>query len=146
MGNNKILISGLVGGIVSFLVGFIIWGLALEGFAANNMGSASGVTKEEMGDMWAVVLGALASGFLVAFIFGRWANIKTVQTGAKAGAIIGLLLGININFIMFGTTHITTLPLAIVDALAYGLLYTAIGATVGWMLGRGVPALEEATA
>ena len=146
MGNNKILISGLVGGIASFLTGFIVWGIALDGFAQNNMGSATGVTKEEMGDMWAVVVGALASGFLVAFVFGRWANIKTLQTGAKAGLVIGLLLGVNINFIMYGTTHITTLPLAIVDALAYGALYTVIGAVVGWMLGRGVPALEEAVA
>ena len=145
MNTNKWLIAGIVGGVVSFIAGFIIWGLALDAFAQANMGSATGIRKEEMGDMWAVVVGALASGFLVALIFS-WANIKTPAAGAKTGAIIGLLLGININFIMFGTTNVTTLPLAVVDTLAYGVLYVAIGAVVGWMLGRGVPALQEAPA
>lgn len=145
MGNNNILIAGLVGGIVSFITGFLIWGIALESFAEVNAGSATGVTKEGM-DFWAIILGSLAGGMLVAIIFGRWAHIKTAKTGATAGAIIGILLGININFIMFGTTFVTTLPLAIVNSIAYAVLYAVIGAVVGLMLGKGVPALEEVAA
>ncbi|MFK7846265.1 MAG: hypothetical protein AB8G77_13290 [Rhodothermales bacterium] len=145
MGNNKILIAGLVGGIVSFLTGFLIWGIALASFAEANAGPASGVTKEGM-DFWAIILGSLAGGMMIAVIFGRWAHIKTAKTGATAGALIGILIGININFIMFGTTFITTLPLAIVDSIAYAVLYAIIGAVVGLMLGKGVPALEEAVA
>ena len=149
MGNNKILVAGLVGGIVSFLGGFLIWGIGLDGFAASQMATtaATNVSREDA-DMvyWAVILGALASGFMVALIFGRWANIKTLKTGAIAGAIIGLLIGVNFNFIMFGTTQITTLSLAAVDAIGYALLYALIGGSVGFMLGRGVPALEEAVA
>ena len=146
MADNKILIAGLVGGIVSFLAGFLIWVVLLGGFADANAGSATGVTKEEMGDMWATILGALCSGYLVALIFGKWASISTWKTGAKRGAILGLLIGLNINLIMYGTTHITTLQLALVDSLAYTLLYTIIGAVVGFMLGRGVKTLEEAMA
>ena len=143
MGTNKILIAGLVGGIASFFTGFLIWGVALAG-----MPESQGVTNimKESPDYWAVVLGSLASGMMIAVIYGQWAHIKTWKTGASRGAIIGLLLGINYAFLFLGTTSLSTVPMAIVDSIAYAVLYAVIGAVVGLMLGRGVPALEEATA
>ncbi len=146
MGNNKILIAGLVGGIVSFVTGYLIWGIALAGFAEANAGSVIAARADADMQFWSIILGSLAGGMMIAIIFGRWANISTMKTGAIAGAVIGLLIGINFNFILFGTTLLTTIPLVIVDSLAYAVLYAVIGGVVGMMLGRSVPEMAEAAA
>ena len=145
MANNKIIISGLVGGIVAFFVGYLIWGLALAQFAVDNAGTATGVGKESP-DFWAIILGSLASGFLISTIFGRWANISTWKTGASAGALIGFLVGAHVNFIEFGNSNVSTLQLALVDIVGYIVMFAVVGAVVGVMLGRGIEKLEEATA
>lgn len=146
MVNSKILIAGLVGGIVSFLCGFLIFGIALDGFAEANGGAIDASKADADYKMWSIFLGAMASGFMMAMIFGRWASISTVKTGAIAGSIIGVLIGINFNFIMYGTTELMTMPLVIVNSIAYAALYALIGAAVAYMLGRNVPAMAEATA
>lgn len=47
MSTSKILIAGLVGGVVAFLLGFLIYGLALNSFFEQQAGSATGVMKAE---------------------------------------------------------------------------------------------------
>ncbi len=143
MGNNKILIAGLVGGIVSFIAGYLIWGLALKGFAEANAGAVIANRANEDFQFWAIILGSLASGFLIAMIYGKWATISTLKTGAINGGIIGLLLGISSSFIMYGTTELLTMPLVIVNTIGYGVLYAIIGGVVGLMLGRDVPVMAE---
>ncbi len=145
MGNNKIIISGLVGGVVAFFVGYLIWGIALAQFAVDYAGTATGVGKEAP-DFWAIILGSLASGFLISTIFGRWANISTWKTGATAGALIGFLVGAHVNFIEYGSSNIVTLPLVFADIVGYVVMFVIVGAVVGVMLGRGIEKLEEVTA
>ena len=107
MKNNKIVIAGLIGGIVAFILGFLLYGMALSIFFESNQGSATGVNRAD-GEMvwWAMVVGHLAYGFLIAIIFGRWANISTFVTGAKAGAVIGGLIALAYDMILYGSTNI----------------------------------------
>jgi hypothetical protein len=46
-----------------------------------------------------LVCGHLVYGFLITYIFAKWAGIKTAVTGAKAGAMIALLSGLGFNWI-----------------------------------------------
>ena len=145
---NKILVSGLVGGVVLFLLGWLVWGIALAGFFEANAGSASGVMKAEPGgaDMLYMLIGCIAGGMLLSFIFGRWASIKTFKTGSLAGGSIGILMALHIDFLMLGSTNIHTLTAAIVDVILTAIVWAVIGGVVGWVLGRGVEELEEAMA
>ena len=145
---NKILVSGLVGGVVLFLLGWLVWGFALADFFQTSGGSATGIAKLEPGgmDMLYMLLGCIAGGMLFSVIFGRWAGIKTFQTGAIAGAIIGILIALNVDLVMLGSSNIHTLSTVLVDVVANGIVMAVIGGVVGWMLGRGVPELEEAMA
>lgn len=137
MNNNKILIAGLIGGIVAFLLGWLFYGTLLMSFFENNMGSATGVNRE-MEDMvwWAMILGHLSLGYLYALIFGRWANISTFQTGAIAGAVIAGLMGLAYDMIMFGSTNIGTLTSAMVDVVVSAIIGAVVGGVVAWWLGR----------
>ena len=136
--NNKILIAGLVGAAAAFILGFLTWGLALSGFMESNVGSATGVMKEQSDFGWIpMILGHISWGLLIAYIFGHWANIKTFATGAKGGAILGFLIGFTYDMISLGSTNVMNTTGAIVDIVAMTIVSAIVGGVVGWMLGRG---------
>ncbi|MCB0639144.1 MAG: hypothetical protein KDC54_21085 [Lewinella sp.] len=138
MNTNKILIAGLVGGVVAFILGFLLYGLALSGFFEDNMGSATGVMRKEADFQWVpMVLGHLTWGLLLAIIFGRWANISTLATGAKAGAVIGLLVGCTVDLINLGSTNLMNLTGTIGDIVVMTVMGAVVGGVVAMMLGRG---------
>ena len=136
---SKTFIAALIGGIVGFLAGYLIYGIALMSFMAANAGSATGVMKTEFStaSYIHIFIGNLAGAFLLAYIYDVWANIRTLAGGAKAGALIGLLMAINFDFVMLGTTNIMTFNAAIVDILASVVFVAIVGSVIGWWLGRG---------
>lgn len=136
MNTNKMLLSGVAGGIAFFLLGFLVYGVLLMKFFEANAGTATGVMKEPM-DWWALILGNLAWGFLLAVIFVRWANISTFITGLKAGAIIGLLTGLSSDLMIYGTSNLSNLTGTIVDVLIFTALSAVAGGVVGLVLGMG---------
>ncbi len=138
MDTSKIIVAGLVGGIAFFILGYLVWGLALAGLMEQNVGSATGVARSESEFNWiTMILGNISMGLLLAVIFGRWAGISTFATGAKAGAIIGLLMGAANDLIMYSTTNIMNLTGVIVDIIAMTIVTAIVGGVVALMLGRG---------
>lgn len=88
MNAKKFLVSGVVGGIVNFLLGWVLYGIVFsDQFPVNG----------EM-NMTMISLGSLVWGLFVAYIFVKWAHISIWQTGLQAGAVIGLFLGLYWNF------------------------------------------------
>ncbi|QQS29885.1 MAG: hypothetical protein IPM47_02725 [Sphingobacteriales bacterium] len=133
---NKILLSGLAGGVVAFFLGWILYGMLLSGLFETEY--TNNVMRDENSMVWwALILGNLASGMLYAYIFGRWAGITNWMTGAQAGAIIGLLIGMYIDFIMYATADIMTLKGTLIDLVVCVIMGAATGATVAFVLGMG---------
>ena len=131
------LLATLVGFIVLFLLGWLIYGMLLMDFYGNNSGSASGVMRadDEM-IWWALILGNLFQAYLLVYIFGNWANITTFSDGLKAGAIIGLIMGLAVNFTMYGTSNIMNMTSTFVDPFVSAVMMSITGGVVGFMLGR----------
>ncbi len=136
--NNKILIGGLIGGIAAFLLGWVIYGMALQGLMEANTTEAAKSTMRAEEDMvwWAMILGNLALGFLFALIYGRWANISTFKTGAIAGAVIGLLWGLSFDLMMYSMSTLYTLTGVAIDVIAFAVMCALVGGIVAWWLGR----------
>ena len=132
MSNNKILLAGLVGAVVAFLLGFIVYGNVLTDFFMENSGSASGVMRGDDEMQWIpMILGHITWGLLFAVI-----NITTFATGAKAGALLGFLIGASFDLIQLGSTHIPNLTGVIVDIIVMTIISAIVGGVVGWFLGR----------
>ena len=135
---KKILFGGIAGGVVFFLLGWLFYGFLFAGFMADNAGSATGVAREmDQMEMWALALGNLLWGFLLAVIFGVWANIRTLAAGAKAGAILGLLMGASFDLIMYGTSNLMNLTAVFADILIMIVITAIAGAVVAIVLGPG---------
>ena len=88
MNAKNFLVSGVVGGIVNFLLGWLFYGILFE--------SQFPVTGEM--NMTMIALGSLVGGLLVAYIFAKWAQISNWKTGLQAGAVIGLFLALYYDF------------------------------------------------
>jgi len=135
---NKILTAGLVGGLVAFILGFLVWGLALSSFMESNIGSASGVMKDEADFLWIpMILGHISWGIFFAYIFGQWANISTFATGASAGATLGFLIAFTYDMINLGSTNLMNITGTIVNIIAMTIVSALVGGVVGLVLGRG---------
>jgi hypothetical protein len=138
MSTNKILIAGIVAGIVGFILGGVTYGILLMDFMSSNGGSATGVMRAESEMVyWALAVGNLCWGLLMAYIYGRWANISTAATGAQAGAVIGFLIAASWDLMYYATTNMMNLTATLVDIVVYTVMTAIVGAVAAWMLGRG---------
>lgn len=139
MNTQKFLVSGIVGGIVSFLGGYLIYGLLMADFFTKNAGAVSVGVMRNMDDfVWlALCLGSLLQGLFISYIFNKWANISTLGAGAIAGLIIGFFMSSSFDSMMYATTNIMSKKGALADVICTSILAGLIGAAVGMMNGMG---------
>ncbi|BAO76791.1 hypothetical protein [Winogradskyella sp. PG-2] len=83
-----------------------------------------------------ILLGCLTFGFFISYIFNKWAHITTLATGAKAGAIIGVFMGLITNLFKMGMDTSMTYESFGVDIIISILLATAVGGVVGALNGK----------
>ena len=129
---KKLALGTVVGGLVALGVGYLIFGVALSSYMAEN---ASATKEPEM--IW-LVAGHLVYGGLITYIFLQWAGIKTAITGAKAGFIIALLASLAFNWIWHGTSDMFPggCVATLLDAFGGAVVWAVGGAVIGWLLGR----------
>ena len=135
MNSSKFVLATLAGGITYFILGFLVYAVALEGFYSAHAGSATGVAKTDM-QFWPLILGNLSYAALLAYIYLKWAGIKTFGAGFSAGATIGFLVGLGINMIAYDTSNIQDLTASIVDVFVWAIMTGIAGGIVGWVLGK----------
>lgn len=131
---KKFVIGGITGGILFFLLGWLIYGNLLMDYMKDHHGTATGVDRAEP-DMMYLAIGNLLSGFLMAYILIK-ANITSLAGGLITGAVVGLLMSASYDCIMYGTTHIVSRKMMMADVLASTALAAIVGAVVGMVLGK----------
>ena len=131
---NKML--AVLGGTVAlFGLGYLIY---LVLFAGSDMHFGSGsenVISEEV-NFGAIILMEVLYAALLTIIYSKWAQIKTFATGAKAGFIIGALIGACFILHLYATTNLTSINGILFYAITYAVRYSVAGGVVGWFLGR----------
>ncbi|KAB1158037.1 hypothetical protein [Flavobacterium luteum] len=90
MNVKNFLVSGSVGGFIDFLLGWLFYGILFK----------DQFPPSENMNMLFIFLGCMTFGFLVSYIFNKWAGISNLMSGIKAGAILGLFIGFYSNFFM----------------------------------------------
>lgn len=138
MDTKKFLTGTLVGGIAYFFLGYLIYGMALEGFMASHAGTATGVAKS-MDEMvwWALIVGNLSWAAMFSYIFVKWANVNSFGAGASAGAIIGLLMALGFDMVMFATSNMMDMTGMLADVAAATVMNALAGGAIGAVLGMG---------
>src|SRR5688572_12024337 len=88
---TRVLAATVAGGIVFFVLGFIIYGIFLQDSVMKpNMNTFPGLMNDV--PIWApLILANFVSAFTLAIIFDRWAGIRTFVGGMQLGAVIYFL-------------------------------------------------------
>jgi hypothetical protein len=131
---KKLIVGGITGGILFFLLGWLIYGNLLADFMKAHPGTATGVDRTDM-DMLYLGIGNLLSGFLMAYIFVK-ANVVTLANGFITAAVVGLLLSASYDCIMYGTTFIASKKMIMADVIASTVMSAVVGAIVGLVMGK----------
>jgi len=132
--NSKTFLIGIAGGIIVFLMGFLIYGILLMDYFGASMSSYPGLLKEPM-EIWAIGTGNIIWGILLAY-FLNTLKVESGIQGAIQGASLFFLFGLGANFVFFGQYNLMPLSLAFVDSLCMALLGGVSGSAIGWLLGR----------
>ena len=133
--SSKFLTTGLVASVVAFILGYLLYGIALDSYFKGELTVQVGRADTDF-VWWSLILGHVTWGFLLTHIIGTWAGISTFVSGAKAGALVGLLVGLTFNLINYGVMDITSMASGFVDAIVMALTAGITGGVIGMMMGR----------
>lgn len=133
MNTKQWAVGTIVGGIVLFVTGYIIFEMLLGDFYDANGGSATGVPRDPP-ILWAVIVGSLAYAALILYALRGQTASLSVASGAKVGATVGFLIWACADFWIYGSTNVNNLTLAIVDPLVEGLHGGIGGAALALLL------------
>ena len=128
MKTKNFLVSGIVGGIVDFFLGWIFYGMLFK--------DSFPQPEESTNSMVMIFLGCITFGLFIAYIFTKWASISTAVTGAKAGAIISLFIGLSMNFFNLAMDSSATMQTAALDVAIGIVMGSIIGAVIGAVNGK----------
>jgi hypothetical protein len=134
---KKLLVGGIVGGILFFGLGYLIYGNLLTGFMQKHPGTATGVDRA-MDDIQFLylVIGNMAMGFLLAYIFVK-SNVSSMGSGFVTAGIVGALVSVGVDCVTYATTHVISKTGMAADVAATTVMCAITGAIVGMIMGMG---------
>jgi len=119
MNVKNFVLAGIAGGITDFLLGWVLYGMLFRDYFAGpdpNIAMIFG--------------GCMSFGFLISYFYVRWANLVTFMTGLKAGAGIGLIMGIMNNFFMSAGESVVDYEKFAVDVVISIIMGSVVGGIV----------------
>jgi len=125
---QRYVLGTVVGGLVLFFVGYLVFGIALAGFFAANAGSATGVTREPF-NLVALAIGQLAWGAALTAVLD-WSRTSSVGGAVKVGAVVGLLFFLGFDLTIYATTNVQNLTAAMADAVLSAILFAVASAAI----------------
>jgi hypothetical protein len=125
MNAKNLILSSLVGSIVYFMMGGLIYGVLFP-----NIYPAS-----DDQNMVFVGLGCFTFCIMLAYIFLQWAGISDPITGLKAGAVIGFLYGAGMNFFMYANQAANYTNI-ITDIILNAIMGAIAGAVIAFVINK----------
>ena len=145
MAAKQFTMATLAGGVAVFVMGFLLYGLALADFFAGNAGTATGVMKEPL-LMWSLILGQVTFAAFLVMVMG-WRGDSSALAGLKTGALVGLISGLGASLTGYGVANTSNLMATLVDPVVYMVQLGVGGAVIGVVLGMGsAPAVDAPAA
>lgn len=133
---NRILAATLIGAVVSFLLGWAVFGMLLMPYYEANTVNYPGLFRsgEEM-RLYAIFLAQVTGAGLLAVVFERWGNIRSFGTGLAGGVLIGGLMYATFDLYMWASMNLYPVKLIAFDIIANAAFAGIIGGVIGVVLG-----------
>jgi hypothetical protein len=137
MNTKRLVIGTLVGASVLSATGYLIFGVLLPDFYTTflSAGSATGVARQPM-LLWAIALGMLSYGLLVALAVESRSGSSTVRAGMRIGAVVSFLMWFTGDFILYGISNVGNVAGILVDPFLEAVPGAIAGGVVAAVLGH----------
>ena len=138
MNTNKFIVGGIIGGVVNFLLGWLVWGMLLMNFMKEHtteVGKAVMRGDENM-IWWALIAGNLLWGFVLSYVLNK-SGSNSFSSGATTAAVLSLLVAASYNCFIYAFQNTFDTTSMIVDIIANSIVGGIVGGIIGWYLGRG---------
>ncbi len=129
MNVKNFIVGGIVGGIVDFLMGWLIWGIALKDTFPPPEGSGPE-------NMLFIFLGCMSFGFLISYVFSQGEGISTYMAGIKMAIGIALFMSLSIGFFKDMYSETIDFKLLVIDIVASVVIAAVVGAAVAVVNGK----------
>lgn len=134
--NTKLFLAAIAGAVLSFLLGWFIYGLLLMDFFQANTIVYDGLMLE-MPNMFLLMLANLLMSFFMTFVFQRWAGFNTFMKGLYGGVMIGFFFAAITDLYILSMMNLHTPTFIIVDIIISTVMNGIIGGVIGLILGYG---------
>ncbi len=125
------LLATLVGTIVMFFLGYLIWGIATVDFFEEH---SIINTMKEVPDMGMIALSNLIAVFALSTLYGKWARgHHSLSQGFQFGVWIGVFTGLGLGLLNYGTTELMDLTGYMVEAVLEIVFYGILGAIIAFV-------------
>ena len=124
--NKSIIYSTITGTIVYFLLGWLFYGILFTEL----------YPSEENQSMLYIFLGCLFYVLVFSIIFGKWASITSFKRGALAGALLGFLYAVSMNFFMSSSSCQLDIERFITDVIIAAISSAIMGGVVAVTIGK----------
>jgi hypothetical protein len=134
---TRVLAATVAGGITFFVLGFLLYGLVLDPMVMKPNMNPDAVKLMNDPPIWIpLVLANFVSAFLLAYIFDKWAGIKTFRGGLQGGAVVWFLIALSFQlmFLAFMKMSNNYTP-AIADVVGSFAMGAIGGGVIGQVLG-----------
>jgi hypothetical protein len=133
MNTKQWVLGTVIGAVVIYAAGYLIFTVLLGDYYAANSGSATGVMRDSQ-IVWALAVGALAYAALILYAMRSQAGSVNVVSGMKVGAVVGFLLWATADFSLYGITNMSNLTVTMLDPFAELVHGGIAGAVLGALL------------
>jgi hypothetical protein len=133
--NAKTFIAALIGGVTFFLLGWVLFGMALAPMMESHTNMSC---MRAPADANLPMLGAanLLWGLVFAYIFSK-SNVAGFNAGATMGVILSVIIGLSIDLYMYATSTLyTDFTIVGLDLVGNAVMGAIVGGIMGWWLGR----------
>lgn len=125
------LLATITGGIAMFLLGYLIWGMAMVSFFESH--SLNNIMKDPPA-IGLIFIANLIQAFAMSTLYNKWSSgTYSTKNGFEFGAWIGIFIGLGLGLLWFSTSELMdttgTLVGAIIDIIFYGIIGGIIGLT-----------------
>ena len=128
------LLGGVIGGVVFFLLGWLIYGMLLAG----TMEGVACLRPHDAVLLPWIFIGNVFTGMFISYVYSRMGSVNSLGSGAMTGAIMGLMVALGAECLNYGTTTMMSEPTGIIySALVAAVMWAVVGGVIGWWLGRG---------
>ena len=134
MDTKRLLTGTVVGGVVAYAMGYLLWGVLLASFFEGQMAS-TGLTREAP-ILWAGVVGTLSIAMLVTLAIG-WTGGSSAMDGLKTGALVGFLFWLGADLLIYANFNFFTLTGQLADPVVELIRTGIAGAAIGAVSGGG---------